>query len=77
MRILIAAAAVAGVLSAGVGQAAAAPIPVVDAPAAPVATTGSAGTGSAAIDVVITGVGWALCAVFNPECFKYDNCTPA
>ncbi|MFE3100251.1 hypothetical protein [Nocardia tengchongensis] len=77
MRTLIAAVGIATALTVGAGQAGAAPLPLIDAPAAPVAASGSSTgstfpitTGSAGLDAALNIAGTIACAIMIPDCFQ-------
>ncbi|MFE5288032.1 hypothetical protein ACFRAQ_23940 [Nocardia sp. NPDC056611] len=81
MRTLIAAVGIATALTVGAGQAGAAPLPLVDAPAAaPVAGSGSSTgsafpitTGSVGVDAALNIAGTIVCAIMIPDCFHRET----
>ncbi|MGW4530274.1 hypothetical protein ACWEOI_04935 [Nocardia sp. NPDC004340] len=80
MRTLIASVGIATALTVGAGQAGAAPLPLVDAPASPVAQSGSATgsafpitTGSAGLDAALNIAGTIVCAIMIPDCFSRET----
>ncbi|MFE3229671.1 hypothetical protein [Nocardia sp. NPDC059228] len=73
MRTLIAVAAVAGALSAGIGPASAAPLPLIDVSGTPAATD-TVGSGSSLTGSASQSAQWLerlLC--LNPNCSSFDG----